>query len=139
MKGGTSMGVNTCRKWVRKMKNSLNHLYYTGCPTTPTPVPAPPLPLAGMRQQTLPSQHMPSCSHHEDGNLGIWHIHAAFKLLFAVHWDPDPVEGRYEPAALRQEETEATKNLFPVLTSKVRKTTLSCLLEGKHNPSFWSI
>lgn len=60
MKGGTSTGVNKRRKWVRKMKNSLNHLYYTGCPTTPTPVPAPPLPLAGMRQQTLPSQHMPS-------------------------------------------------------------------------------
>lgn len=63
--------------------------------------------------------------------MGIWHIHTAFKLLFAEHWDPDPLEGRDEPAALRQEETEATKNLFPLLTCKVRKTTLSCLLEGK--------
>lgn len=71
--------------------------------------------------------------------MGIWHIHTASKLLFAVHWDPDPAEGRYEPAAPRQEETEATKNLFLVLTSKVRKTMLSCLLEGKRNPSFWSI
>lgn len=52
-----------------------------------------------------------------------------------MHWDPD----LWEPAALRQEETEATKNLLLVLTCKVRKTTLSCLLEGKHNPCSCSV
>lgn len=85
---------------------------------------------------------MPSCSCHKICNFGdLLHPYSLqAPICNALRYSHRPFgRGGTSLQQWRQDETLATKDLFLVLTPKVRKTTLSCLLEGKHNPSFWSI
>lgn len=126
-----SVGFNARRKRVRKIKDSFHAaLLHNPCPASSHRSPRP------VRLQTLHSHH-----HTEQlVILGIWHIHKAFRLLFATRSATDPLEGEVRACSSgARMETQAIKDLFLVLTPKVRKTTLSCLLEGKRNPSFWYI
>jgi len=86
--------------WERS-RTHFTHLYHPGCPTTPAPAPFRRLPvlpaptfLLGQEEAADPSQPAP----HQAvlatrlAVLGIWHIHTAFRLLFVLHSETDPLE-----------------------------------------------